>query len=156
MKAFKTDGVYINYVDQTKEGYFTSGKNGKLKKHKYGLLDKLYDIHRYGKTMNSYSYIYFYSSNIMTNNEIFFYMGSILGELTEILKDFRMSASFGSNHDRYDCSIIKNEIITYLDYKNRECYLTSVRDGNLIIRECFSFYDDVQVIDKFQFYKYTE
>ena len=96
MNTFRKDGVYFKMHDAVKEGYYTMEK-GKMKKHKYGIIDKLYDIYKYGKTNSiSYSYIYFYHSK--SKNETQLFLGSIVGEMTEILATWKNSHFTLTNH----------------------------------------------------------
>ena len=149
---FRLDGVYIKKHDVLSEGYDT-WSNGKFERNKYGILDKLYDIYRYGKTMDvSYSYIYFYRSKIRTKGEIFLYMGSISGELTSILSNFKSTSYFGTDFHRDDYEIINDECIKYKDSKGRNCSLSLFRNGNLIIKDFVDFVTEEEVSDEFNFY----
>lgn len=155
MNAFRKDGVYLKLYDAVKEGYCTMGKDGKEKHHRYGLLDKLYDIHTYGKTRNiSYGYIYFCNSEFRTNGETLLYIGSIQGELTEIIETWQIGSNFGyQNHHHWkNYSLLNENTIKYLDRKNRECYLTSLRDGNLVIQDYFDFNNGDAKINEYRFY----
>jgi hypothetical protein len=149
---FRLDGVYIKKHDILKEGYDT-WNNGKFIRNKYGILDKLYDIYRYGKTMDvSYSYIYFYTSKIRTISEVYLYMGSISGELTSILSNFKSTSYFGTNFHRDDYELVNDEFIKYKDSLGRSCSLTLLRDGNLIIKDFIDFVTEEDITDEFKFY----
>jgi hypothetical protein len=137
---FRLDGVYIKKHDVLSEGYDT-WSNGKFERNKYG------------KTMDvSYSYIYFYRSKIRTKGEIFLYMGSISGELTSILSNFKSTSYFGTDFHRDDYEIINDECIKYKDSKGRNCSLSLFRNGNLIIKDFVDFVTEKEVSDEFNFY----
>ena len=153
MKAFRKDGVYLNLSDSSKEGYFTSDSHGKLKKHNYGLLDKLYDIYRYGKTKEiSYNYILLDSRYSESENHVTLYIGSMNGEFTEIMQHFS-KASYMPLH-KNDFAIISENKLKYLDSKNRECYLSCLREGEIIKMKFINFYDNTPESRVYQFYKF--
>lgn len=139
--------------DAVKDGYYTM-ENGKMKKHKYGLLDKLYHIHKYGKTMSiSYGYVYFHESKRPVDSELELYIGSIGGELTEILKTWRNHYFQGKKHHHWQEFSFNNEhTIKYFDKKNRECYLTILREGNLLIQDYFDFNTGDPKTNEYNFY----
>lgn len=144
MCAFRIDGVYLNVSDKRVEGYYTSGKDGKLVKHKYGILDKLYDVYRHGKTNEiTYNYIYFQNNSVL-------HMGAISGELMNILSRFR-HPHYWSFEKNIDFSIINNNKIKYYDSKKRECFLTSMSDGKIVIKEFTNFYDNRHETAEYQF-----
>ena len=153
MDTFRKDGVYLKMYDAVKDGYYTM-ENGKMKKHKYGLLDKLYDIHRYGKTMNiSYGYVYFHKSKLRDEAELELYIGSIGGELSEILRTWRNSSFRGKkSHHWQEFSFNNEHTAKYLDQKNRECFLTVLRDGNLLIQDYFDFNTGEPKTNEYNFY----
>ena len=149
---FRSDGVYIKKYDVLKEGYVTLN-NGKYKSNSYGFIDKLYDIHRYGKTMDvSYSYIYFYKSRIRTSGEYFLYMGSVTGELIDILSKFKSTTYFGTDFNRLNYEIINEEYIIYNDSKGRNCSLSLYGDKNLISNEFVNFVTEEKETREYKFY----
>lgn len=149
MNNFRRDGVYLKMYDAVKDGYYTK-EDGKLKKHKYGLLDKLYDLHRYGKTMSvSYGYIYFCES---INNELELYMGTMGGELSEILKTWEMKIWYGGTHFCFD----NEHTVKYLDKKNRECYLTIFNEGRFMVQNYFDFNTEEPKSNEYSFYLFPE
>ena len=152
MNAFRNDGVYLKMYDAFNDGYYTM-ENSKMKKHKYGLLNKLYDIYTYGKTMNiSYGYVYFYKSR--NKNVTQLYMGSIKGELSEILAKWQSSPHFGSTNDPHwqDFIFTSDDMANYYDQKERKCYLTIFREGSLLIRDYFDFNSGEIKSNEYQFY----
>lgn len=153
MNTFREDGVYLKMYDAVKDGYYTM-KDGKMKKHAYGFLDKLFEIHKYGKTMNvSYGYIYFHKSRRSLDNKLELYIGSIRGELSEILKTWRNSPFHGKAHHHWNEFSFNNEhTIKYFDQKNRECYLTISREGSLLIQDYFDFNTGEPKSNEYNFY----
>lgn len=155
MSTFRKDGVYIKMRDANKEGYYTYDGAGKYKKNKYGFLDKLHDIYYYGKTKEiSYSYIFFYSPN---NHETKLYIGSIGGELTEILKGFTWQEfrEYGMKNYRKDFSYINDKKVKYEDIKGRECFITCERNGIVVIKQYYDINNntDEPIKDEFHFFQ---
>lgn len=155
MKEFNENGVYIKKSDANIEGYEIYGGNGKFVRKKYGLLNKLYDIHRYGKTREiSYSYLYFLNLEPDTNFDVVLYWGSICGEFSEIFNSFKKSKRRFADRDIQKFVIIDESKIKYLDSKNRECFLTSFRSGSLIKRDFYDFVTNEKKSDEFNFYPF--
>lgn len=153
MNTFREDGVYLKMYDAVKDGYYTM-EDGKMKKHKYGFLDKLFEIQKYGKTMNiSYGYIYFHKSRLSTDSKLQLYIGSIRGELSEILKTWRNSPFHGKAHHHWNEISFKNEdTAMYLDNNKRECELTVFREGSLLIQDYFDFNTGESKSTEYDFY----
>lgn len=153
MDTFRKDGVYLKMYDAIKDGYDTM-EDGKMKKHTYGFLDKLFEIHKYGRTMNiSYGYIYFHKSRRSVDSELELYIGSIAGELSEILKTWRNSAFHGKAHHHWKEFSFNNEhTIKYFDQKKRECYLTIFREGSLLMQDYFDFNSGEPKLNEYNFY----
>jgi hypothetical protein len=84
MIDFKTNGVYIKKNHANEEGYYTEKNDGSLKKHKYGFLDKLYDISRYGKTQEI-SYSYFYFQYFSKTNLVILRSATMVMELSDLI-----------------------------------------------------------------------
>ncbi|GEM_PF-6265390 len=107
MNSFKSDGVYLSVNDKRKNGYLTWGSDGKLKKHNYGIVDKLYDLYYYGKTKEiQYNYIHFYSSRRNTNNELIMSFGTVEGDIMSVLEYFKSSKFHISHQNKIDFTYI--------------------------------------------------
>ena len=155
MKNFKEGGVYLKKSDMRVDGYVVYGGNGAFVRKKYGLLDKLYDVYRYGKTNEiSYSYLYFCNREFDEIQDIVLFSGSICGEFSEIFNSFKKSNKHFSDRDKDNYSIINENKIKYLDSKKRECFLTSFRNGSLIKRDFYDFVTNEKKSDEFNFYSF--
>ena len=155
MKDFKENGVYLKKSDANIEGYEISSGNGNFVRKKYGLLDKFYDIYRYGKTNEiSYSYLYFLHEGPYNNFEITLYRGSMRGEFSEIFNSFKKSKHWLRERDIQKFQIINESKIKYKDSRNRECYLTTFRGGSLIIHDLYDFVTNEKKTYEFNFYSF--
>lgn len=114
MVNFKTEGVYYRKIDFKTEGYYTKNQsNGKIKKHKYGFWDKLFDTISYGKTLDiAYEYVLF-QKNFKTGN-IDLKMGILCSDLRTFLGSMKRDST---NHNIYKYEKIDNFILKIIkDY----------------------------------------
>lgn len=155
MNIFRRDGAYLKLYDKNKEGYETSGRNGKFIKHKYGFLDKLYDICNSGKTLDTgYKYVYFYISRLDNASRLKLFKGTIMGEFTEVLASIKRNGHYGSHHLINEFIIVNEDVIKYYDKSNRECYLTVYREGNLLVHDYFDIHTNEPKETEYKFYTF--
>lgn len=155
MNNFRRDGAYLKLYDKNKEGYETYGKDGKFIKHKYGFLDKLYDLYNSGKTLDTgYNYIYFFKSRINSNSEIKLFRGTIIGEFTEVLASIKKNGHYGSHHLISEFKLVNDDVVKYYDKSNRECFLTVFREGNLLVHDYFDIHTNEPKETEYKFYAF--
>lgn len=148
MSNFRKDGVYLKMFDMAIEGYQTMGRNGKLKRHKYSLLEKLMDIREYGKTNTiGCDYVFFVDT--------YLFIGGIVEELSSLLESWRRTPYPEYHPSRVkQFSIIADGCIEYYDTGNRKCSLNSFRDGTIIGNHYFDYEKETFENKEYQFYSF--
>jgi hypothetical protein len=138
MINFKTDGIYIHKFDLNNDGIFKKNNDGTLKKMKYGFFDKLFDILKYGKTLSiGYSYIYFSDKQ----NGLTIYIGSQIGELTDILSSLKYQTNSYNKVSDYE-KINQNQIIVKNDKIGTTNEIITFDNGNSLIFYFHNLYDN--------------
>ena len=152
MDKFKEFGIYLRMNDLKQNGYFTKGQDGNLSHHKYKLSDKLFDIYKYGKTVDiNYSYIFLYKPP-SDAADLDLYMGTRADELPEILSSFQLFSPLAMERHKIDCKIVSSNEIKYIDGNNRECTIRAIKEGMSITLENYNFNDGTFKSTQYNYY----
>lgn len=150
MLNFRTGGIYIYKYDANIEGYYTSNKDGTIKKNKYGLLDKLYDVLRSGRTQEI-SYDYFYFKRQDDTEDILLYTGSISDEFTNIFSQFKKGALRLDHDNNVPYEVINANKILVKNVKG-ENILWTHNEGLSLFYEYYGLLDDITESRKYSFF----
>lgn len=154
MTKARTDGIYIHAYDQNKGGYYTTGKNGKLIRHKYTILDKLYDVFNYGE-MRNMVYSYFVFRQRRGEEDIRLYRGSISMELSKLIEDYSRRHYSVDSHDLANY-YIENDALIITNKDNSRTTIRLNSDSSVLWCQSVSKYDGTVSEDNYRFYPFLE